>query len=115
MKSNGRSHTNIGTLDISMLTWNYGETKQHYSVVFESWKLEKLLDSGILMKDKRGQFMKIFSGADAMKYTKDGILEIPEGFTDLDADFAYFVVREDLPKVHTVAISKTVEQSVHQQ
>ena len=55
MKSNGRSHTNIGTLDISMLTGNYGENKQHYSVVFESWKLEKLLDSGILMKDKRGQ------------------------------------------------------------
>ena len=53
--------------------------------------------------------MKIFSRADAMKYTKDGILEIPEGFTDLDADFAYFVVREDLPKVHTVAIPKTVE------
>ena len=55
MKSNGRSHTNFGTLDISMLTGNYGENKQHYSVVFESWKLEKLLDSGILMKDKRGQ------------------------------------------------------------
>ena len=53
--------------------------------------------------------MKIFSRADAMKYTKDGMLEIPEGFTDLDADFAYFVVREDLPKVHTVAIPKTVE------
>lgn len=53
MKSNGRSHTNIGTLDISMLTWNYGETKQHYSVVFESWKPEKLLGSGILMKDKK--------------------------------------------------------------
>ena len=53
MKSNGRSHTNIGTLDISTLTWNYGETKQLCSVVFESWKLEKLLDSGILMKDKK--------------------------------------------------------------
>ena len=55
MRSNGRSHTNIGTLDISMLTGNYGENKQHCSVVFESWKPEKLLDSGIFMKDKRGQ------------------------------------------------------------
>ena len=33
--------------------WNYGETKQLCSVVFESWKLEKLLDSGIRMKDKK--------------------------------------------------------------
>lgn len=52
--------------------------------------------------------MKYFSRADAIKYTKDGILEIPEGFTDLDADFAFFVVREDLPRVHTLAIPQTV-------
>ena len=54
MKFNGRSHTNIGTLDISMLIWNYGETKQRYLVVSENWKQEKLSDSGTRMKDKRG-------------------------------------------------------------
>ena len=51
---------------------------------------------------------QLFRRNDAVNCTKDGILEIPEGFSHLDIDFAYFVVREDLPKVHTLIIPKTV-------
>lgn len=51
-----------------MLTWNYGETKQHCSVVFESWKPEKLLDSGILMKDKRRVANDVDSCGNSMFY-----------------------------------------------
>ena len=44
----------IGTLDISMLIWNCGETRQRYSVLFESWKPERLSSSGRHMKVNRG-------------------------------------------------------------
>ena len=44
---------------------------------------------------------KRFNRNDAIKCTKDEVLVIPEGYTVLDCDFAYFVVREDLPRVKT--------------
>ena len=40
----------IGTLAISMLIWNYGEIRQRYSVVFESWKPGGSFGSGTHMK-----------------------------------------------------------------
>lgn len=52
---------------------------------------------------------KRFTREDAIDNTVDGVLRIPEEFTILEVDFAYFVVREDLPRVHTLIIPKTVE------
>ena len=49
-----------------------------------------------------------FNRDKAVDFTKDGVLEIPEGYTTLGASFAYFVVRWDLPRVHTLKIPKTV-------
>lgn len=51
---------------------------------------------------------KRFSRTQAIQYTKEGILEIPEGAEILSVDFAYFVVRSDLPRVHTLKIPRTV-------
>ena len=49
-----------------------------------------------------------FTRAEAVAGVRDGILVIPEGKTSLDFDFAFFVVREDLPKVHTLVIPSSV-------
>ena len=51
---------------------------------------------------------KRFDRNDAIKCTKDEVLVIPEGYTVLDCDFAYFVVREDLPRVKTLWIPASV-------
>lgn len=50
MRCKGWSHVSIGTLVISMSIWNYGEIKQRYSVVFESWRLGESFGSGTHMK-----------------------------------------------------------------
>ena len=49
-----------------------------------------------------------FTRAEAVAGVRDGILVIPEGKTSLDFDFAFFVVRDDLPKVHTLVIPSSV-------
>lgn len=49
-----------------------------------------------------------FIREEAIEYTKDGILTVPEGVTTLDYEFAFFVVRADLPRVHTLIIPKSV-------
>ena len=49
-----------------------------------------------------------FTRAEAVASVRDGILVIPEGKTSLDFDFAFFVVRDDLPKVHTLVIPSSV-------
>ena len=51
---------------------------------------------------------KRFNRNDAIKCTKDEVLVIPEGYTVLDCDFAFFVVREDLPRVKTLWIPASV-------
>ena len=50
----------------------------------------------------------MFTRKEAVECTVDGVLRVPEGKTVLDSEFAYFVVREDLPRVHTLIIPKTV-------
>lgn len=52
--------------------------------------------------------MKRFTREDAISCSEDLLLSIPEGFTHLEADFAYFVVRSDLPKVKTLVIPASV-------
>ena len=56
MNSEGRSHISIGTLVISMSIWNYGEIKQRYSVVFESWRLGMSFGSGTHMRAENGVY-----------------------------------------------------------
>lgn len=51
---------------------------------------------------------KRFKRSDAIKCTEDEVLIIPEDFTYLEADFAYFVVRRDLPRVKTLHIPAAV-------
>lgn len=55
-----------------------------------------------------GNRMKSFGRKEAIECTKNGTLEIPEGTVKLAVDFAYFVVREDLPRVHTLMIPASV-------
>lgn len=52
--------------------------------------------------------MKKFTRKDAINCTDNQLLHIPEGYTFLDVDFAYFVVRADLPRVQTLIIPSTV-------
>lgn len=52
--------------------------------------------------------MKRFTRDDAIKYTDQFLLRIPEGVTLLAFDFAYFVVRSDLPSVKTLMIPSSV-------
>lgn len=52
--------------------------------------------------------MKRFTRNDAVNYTESLLLRIPDGFTHLNSDFAYFVVREDLPRVKTLIIPASV-------
>lgn len=49
-----------------------------------------------------------FTRKEAVNYVKEGVLQIPDDKTVLDPDFAFFVVREDLPKVHTLIIPASV-------
>ena len=49
-----------------------------------------------------------FTRNEAVCCVKEGILQIPDGKTVLQPDFAFFVVREDLPKVHTLMIPASV-------
>ena len=49
-----------------------------------------------------------FTREEAVSCVKEGVLRIPDGKTVLDRDFAFFVVREDLPKVHTLIIPASV-------
>lgn len=51
---------------------------------------------------------KRFTREDAINYTENFVLRIPKEFTHLEADFAYFVVRSDLPKVRTLMIPASV-------
>lgn len=51
----------------------------------------------------------LFTREDALRNTKDGTVTIPEGKTRLDYDFAYFLVRKDMPRVHTLIIPEWVE------
>ena len=49
-----------------------------------------------------------FTRNEAVASVKDGVLRIPDNKTVLDPDFAFFVVRKDLPKVHTLIIPASV-------
>ena len=49
-----------------------------------------------------------FTREEAVCCAKDGVLRVPDSKTVLDPDFAFFVVREDLPKVHTLIIPASV-------
>lgn len=51
---------------------------------------------------------EFFTRKEAVCCVKEGILRIPDGKTVLCPDFAFFVVREDLPKVHTLIIPASV-------
>ncbi len=48
------------------------------------------------------------SRSEAVDCVKDGVLIIPDSKKILDLDFAFFVVREDLPHIHTLIIPASV-------
>ena len=51
-----------------------------------------------------------FTREEAAACVRDGVLTVPENKTTLCADFAFFVVREDLPRVHTLRIPASVKR-----
>lgn len=51
---------------------------------------------------------KSFSRKDAIECVKDGVLEIPSKYDETDVDFAFFVVRSDLPHVRKLIIPSSI-------